>query len=518
MHDETQVGSAVVKGDSRALAKRLRFVVWLPLVLVLVLALACASVASAATVRPAVEPGTNWSPLARGFAPSDAPFVCGRNGGLCYLPQDLQQAYDFPTGTGAPTGAGQTILLVTAYGAPAMQPLLQVFDSVLGIPDPPSFEIYNQQSTVPGTQGSGATFHWQVETALDVEWAHAMAPGAKIVLAVASSDDTADVTQVITEALPRYPGAIVSQSFGADESGPASDPTLPATLDPVYFSALLHGGTILAASGDFGASNGTELEGLQPSAMAAYPASDPLVLAVGGTMGNPGPDSLWRAPGGYGGEQVWNEIFNGMPGATGGAPSTLFDAPPWQRNLARTHDRLEPDVSYNAAANGGVLVAIACAPDPATNFVALDPSTCDPFSPLTNAVGGTSAGAPQWAAIIALANDLRTSHSHRRPVGLVAPMLYDIAKDRRAYARDFHDITVGNNALNLSPFGGGFSAFGFSAAPGYDVATGLGTPDVSNLIRDLASANNGNVPGGLFHGFKGDVRGHFRHHHFDPSR
>jgi subtilase family serine protease len=479
-------------------------------------ALACASVTSAATVRPAVEPGTNWSPLTRGFSPSAAPFVCGRNGGLCYLPQDLQEAYDFPTGDGAPTGAGQTILVVTAYGAPFMQELLQVFDAVLGIPDPPSFELYTQQVPVPGTQGSGATFHWQVETALDVEWAHAMAPGAKIVLAVARTDDTADVTQVIREALPRYPGAIVSQSFGADESGVASDPTLPSTLGPLYFQAVKSGGTVLAASGDFGASNGTELEGIEPSAMAAYPASDPLVLSVGGTMGYPAADSLWT-PHGYGGEQVWNEIFNGMPGATGGAPSTIFDAPPWQRNFLRTHDRLEPDVAYNAAANGGVLVAIACAPNPADGFLTYDPATCNPFAPLTNSVGGTSAGAPQWAAIIALANDLRTRGTHRRPVGLVAPMLYDIAKDRRAYARDFHDITVGNNALNLAPFGGGPSAFGFSATPGYDLATGLGTPDVSNLIRDLAKGANGDLPGGLFHGFKGVVRPK-KHHHFDPSR
>jgi subtilase family serine protease len=467
-------------------------------------------------VRPALDPGTNWSPLTRGFTPSDAPFVCGRNGGLCYLPQDLQQAYDFPTGAGAPSGAGQTILIVTAYGAPFMEPLLQVFDAVLGIPDPPTFEIYNQQTPVPGAQGSGATFHWQVETALDVEWAHAMAPGAKIVVAVAASDDTNDVTQTIKEALPRYPGAIVSQSFGVDETGPLSDPTLPSTLDPVYFKALLRGGTVLAAAGDFGASNGTELEGIPPSAMAAYPASDPLVLSVGGTMGYPAADSLWRAPGTYGGEQVWNEIFNGIPGATGGAPSQIFDAPPWQRSL-RTRDRLQPDVAYNAAANGGVLVAIACAPNPADGFLTYDPTTCNPFAPLTNAVGGTSAGAPQWTAIIALANELR-ARSHRWPVGLVAPMLYDLAKDRRAYARDFHDITVGNNALNLAPFGGGPSQFGFDAAPGYDLASGLGTPDVANLVRDLARGSNGDLPGFLFRGIRQVIRGHIRHHHFDPSR
>jgi hypothetical protein len=108
--------------------------------------------------------------------------------------------------------------------------------------------------------------------------------------------------------------------------------------------------------------------------------------------------------------------------------------------------------------------------------------------------------------------------AHRRPVGLVAPMLYDLAKNRRAYTRDFHDITVGDNALNLAPFGGGPSAFGFSAAPGYDLATGLGTPDVANLVRDLARGSNSDLPFGLFRGLGDVIRSHVRHHHFDPSR
>jgi len=472
------------------LAKRLRFVLLLPVVV----ALFGASVASAATVRPAIDPGVNWTPLSRSFSPSDAPFVCGRNGALCYLPQDIQQAYDFPSGPGAPTGAGQTILIATAYGAPYMQPLLQFFDAVLGIPDPPSFEIYNQQQPAPGSQGgSGFTFTWQIETALDVEWAHAMAPGAKIVLAVAKSDDTQDLMQVLKEAIPRYPGAIVSQSFGADETGPMADPTAVPTLEPLYLLSIIRGGTVLAAAGDFGASNGTELEGIQPSVMAAYPASDPLVLSVGGTMGNPGPDSLWQ-PGGYGGEQVWNEIFNGRLGATGGAPSTLFDAPPWQRPVTKSQDRQEPDVSYNAALNGGYLVAIAG--NTSDGGMTVDMTKCNPFAPLTNAVGGTSAGTPQWASIIALANELRV-RQHRGNVGFVSPLLYDIAKNKRAYAQDFHDITVGNNAL-----GQGLSQFGFPADRGYDIPTGLGTPDVTNLIGDLAQAKGGDLPGKLFRGIQ----------------
>jgi subtilase family serine protease len=497
------------------MAKRLRFVVWLPLVV----ALCAASAASAVPMRPAVTPSTSFAPLSTLVRASVDAFICP-NGGLCYFPSALQQAYDFPTGPNAPTGAGQTIVIVTAYGAPDIQYDLQSFDYFTGTPDPPSFVIAKQQATVPDAGGSGQSFFWQIETSLDVEYAHAMAPGARIVLAVAKTDDSKNLAQVLREVLPNYPGAIVSQSFGMDETGPASDPSLSATFSPMYLDVLRKGGTVLAASGDFGASNGTELEsfipdlGVIPSPMASYPASDPLVLSVGGTQGNP----LATDSGAYGSEQAWNEIFLGQSAAGGGAPSVIFDAPPWQRSL-KTKDRLEPDVSYNAAANGGVFVVLSCPPTPPDPFgvVGVDEAHCNPADPHYNAVGGTSAGAPQWAAIIALANELR-ARQVRGPLGLVSPVLYDIAQNPRSYSRDFHDITSGTNTLDLSPFGLPPSQFGFAAQPGYDLATGLGTPDVSNLISDLSRRGSGEIPGNLRRFLKQDGKGHGKHQHFDPSK
>ena len=471
-------------------------------------------------MRPAIAPPTSFAPLSTLVRTSVDAFVCP-NGGLCYFPSALQQAYDFPVGPGAPTGAGQTIVVVAAYGAPDIQYDLQTFDAFTGTADPPSLTVYKQQTAVPGTGGSGQTFFWEVETSLDVEYAHAMAPGARIVVAVAKTDDTQDIAQVMREVLPNYPGAIVSQSFGADETGPASDPTFSATFSPMYLDVLRRGGTVLAASGDLGASNGTELEslfpelGLTPSAMAAYPASDPLVLAVGGTEGSPYPDGLVTDSGSYGGERVWNEIFHGQPGAGGGAPSTVFDAPPWQRSL-KTKDRLEPDVSYDAAANGGVFVVLSCPPSP-PHFTTYDPSHCNRAHPLFNAVGGTSAGTPQWAAIVALANELR-ARQVRGALGLVSPVLYDLARNPSSYSRDFHDITSGANALDLSAFGLPPSQFGFAAAPGYDLASGLGTPDVSNLIGDLSRHGSGEIPGNLRRSLKQDSRDHGRQHGFDPSK
>jgi kumamolisin len=126
--------------------------------------------------------------------------------------------------------------------------------------------------------------------------------------------------------------------------------------------------------------------------------------------------------------------------------------------------RTVPDVSYNAAVDGGVEVF---------------------DSPYIYLVGGTSAGSPQWAAIFALADQAR-AQSHRGPIGYANPALYALARHGSDSGSDFHDITVGNNALD--------SPVGFSAGPGYDLATGLGTPNVANLVHDLAGAQAGGNP------------------------
>jgi subtilase family serine protease len=492
--------------------KRLRF---LALLSVTVAALASVGAAGATPVlRPMLMAGP-FTPHA-GASLECLNHDAQHNNIRCYRPFELQAAYNFPSGPGAPTGAGQTIVVVTAYGAPFLRKDVEAFHDWTGVAFAPDLTVYTQQTAVPGASGSGFTYFWQVETDLDAEWAYAMAPQAHIVVAVANSDDPRDVAQVMHEVLPQYPGAIVTQSFGMDETGPASVPGLAAAFGPIYLDVVRGGGTVLAASGDFGASNGTELEGIEPSAMAAYPASDPLVLAVGGTEGNPYPAGLLTDTGTYGGEQAWNEISpSGFPGAGGGAPSAIFDAPPWQRSL-HTKSRVEPDVSYNAALSDGALVVLSCRS--ADGGVTLDPSSCDDSSvPGYIAVGGTSAGAPQWAAIVALANQVRASQV-RPPLGLVAPVLYELARDRIAYARDFHDVTVGGNALNLTAIGFPASQFGFTAGPGYDLATGLGTPNVANLLDDLAKREPGEVPGNVAHGprtGKGNGNGP---HRFDPSK
>ena len=433
--------------------------VWLPLVA----ALCAASAASAVPMRPAVS-GLPFNQISDAAAKAALQTPICPNGMVCYSPAHLSQAYDFPTGKNAPTGAGQTMIVVTAYGSPFIRSDLAQFDAENGLPAPPSFTILNQQTLITG-QGSNAFQKWAIETSLDVEYAHAMAPGANIVLAVGATDDTTNVAQVEKEVLPQYPGAIVTQSFGVDEAGIFSDPDTAAALDQLYLSEVRSGGTVVAASGDLGASGVGPFVGGPRVPMAGYPASSPFVLSVGGTMGLPYPQGLWHA-GQYGAEQAWNEPVPFFPGAGagGGAPSVVYKAPLWQLGMTGSSMRAEPDVSYNAAFNGGVVVV---------------------FGGRHGVVGGTSAGAPQWAAIVALANEVRGERG-LPSLGIATPQLWLLARDKSSYRKDFHDIVLGSNAL-----GGPGSGFpGFDARPGYDFATGLGTPDVTRLLKDLSGPDS----------------------------
>src|SRR3984893_11549825 len=219
-------------------------------------------------------------------------------GGSCYAPYDLGKVYNFPANL---DGHGQTIVIVDAYGSPTIGPDLALFDRFFGVAPPPSFTIINATGT--GATGSGALTGWQVETSLDVEYAHAMAPGANIVLAVAAQDNNFDINAAEAQVFPQYPGAIVSQSFGDWETD-ASAGTSFAAEHKIFEAATRLGDTLLASAGDWGAT-WTPITGTTTPAVASYPASDPLVTSVGGTQGNPYPGGL-EVGGVYGGEATWN--------------------------------------------------------------------------------------------------------------------------------------------------------------------------------------------------------------------
>jgi subtilase family serine protease len=418
---------------------------------------------------------------------------CSSHTLVCYSPADIKTAYDYPSGL---TGAGQTIVIVDAFGSPTIETDLATFDAQFGLPAPPSFKIVcplGCPSASDVNQRHGV-IDWRFETTLDVEWAHAMAPGANIVLAVSPTSSGNTMNSVQAAVIAAYPGSIMSLSFGIPEEFVHGNNAQIVQAEKNYAAARAAGITVLSSAGDFGATNGGGACSLPPvpagcgsTENAGYPSSSPNVTAVGGTQGHPyfnGLDPSGTAPPscalnvpctvglatvqcssptlcptiGYGGEETWNEPFFGV--ATGGAESLLFAAPSYQAGDGSGKSaRTTPDVSYDAAISGGVLVFVSF-PGAASGFYI---------------VGGTSAGSPQMAAIVALANQ-----AHGGSLGFLNNKLYSIAENASKYASDFHDITIGNNQLVGTPFG-------YSAGTGYDIATGWGTPDVANLVADLAS-------------------------------
>ena len=398
--------------------------------------------------RVAVDPST--------VIPDAIPF-CKTSSGtlLCYPPSFIRAAYNFPSGL---TGAGQTIVIVDAYGSPTIANDLALFDQVFKIPAPPSFTVLCPEGCPPFNPRDAhhGVLSWTIETSLDVEYAHAMAPGANIVLVVAATSSGDAINVAEQTAIARYPGSIMSQSFGSPEYGVHANNVQLLQAHDNYVAAQAAHITVLASAGDFGATNGIA------TANASFPASDTLVTAVGGTEGNPYPGGLLGCDvststcSGSFGEQVWNEPAFGAAG--GGAPSLLFGVPSFQNGLGLAA-RATPDISYNAAVNGGVLVVWSAEP-PAGFFI----------------VGGTSAGSPQWAAIAALANQLSAAGGHG-PLGNLNRGLYALARSA-AYSTDFHDVTTGNNRLVGTPVG-------FAAGTGWDDATGWGTPNVAALVPDL---------------------------------
>jgi subtilase family serine protease len=401
----------------------------------------------------------------------------------CYSPNFIQTAYNFNgayslVGGYANAGSGQTIVIVDAYGSPTIQSDLKHFDSVFGIPDPPSFQIVCNPPGCPSFNPLNFPLDelgWTIETTLDVEYAHAMAPAAKIVLVVASTPAGNAINTAEAMAISKFPGSVMSQSFGIPEYLITGNNAQVLQAEQNYIAAKAAGITVLASAGDAGAGNGIN------TANALFPASSPYVTAVGGTQGNPfgnlvtytGTCSSGLRPGfptgctptGYGSEAVWNEKW--LPAAGGGAPSLIFAAPTWQFGVTHIPMRTTPDISYNAAVDGGVLVYwTAC-------LTCISPTFSGWF-----VVGGTSAGSPQWAAIFAIANQLRAIKGEG-PLGFVNPKLYGLAESS-VYSSDFHDITVGSNQL-------AGTTIGFNAQPGYDLASGWGTPNVGNLVSDLSS-------------------------------
>lgn len=339
-----------------------------------------------------------------------------------YAPVQVAHLYDFPIGASA---KGQTIGIIELGGGYRAADLTTYFKSI-GVPVPAVTSVSVDKGRNMPTTSHGA----DGEAMLDIEVAAAVAPGVKIVVYFAPNTDQGFV-DALTTAIhdPKNKPSVISISWG----GPESSWTTQAmqAMDSAAQSAAALGVTITAASGDNGSDDGVG----DGKTHVDFPASSPHVLACGGT-------TLESIASSTSSEVVWNESTSNQ-GVTGGGISNAFPQPSWQKGIAATtKGRGVPDVSGDA--------------DPATGYqVRVDGESM--------VIGGTSAVAPLWAGLIALAN----AHN-RRPSGFLQPALY-IAPSA------FRDITDGNNGR-------------FKAAKGWDACTGLGSPVGRAVVQTLASS------------------------------
>ncbi|WP_310962320.1 S53 family peptidase [Nocardioides terrisoli] len=371
----------------------------------------------------------------------DTHFSCQDDAG-CYSPAQMRAAYGFNKLD--VDGTGRTIVIVDAFQSPTINQDLALFDQVFGLPDS-TLNVIAPDGLTPFDDNDTNQVGWAGEITLDVEWAHAIAPGATIDLVLARSNNDADILSATRYAVDHDLGDVISQSFGEGET--CMDPALVKAQHAVFRQAVSQDITLLASSGDQGAAQ-QNCTGPGYFKSASTPATDPYVTAVGGTR------LVADSSGSYESEQAWDEVSTF--GDAGGGFSTLYGTPRFQKKL-HLPSRAVPDVAYNAGIDGGVLAVFS---------VPLG-------QPAFFRFGGTSAGSPQWAGLVADAAQMNGGR-----VGYLNDRLYAWGRGARLADRLFHDVTAGDN-----DFG---SIAGYSAGPGWDAVTGLGSPKADALVPQLA--------------------------------
>jgi subtilase family serine protease len=389
----------------------------------------------------------------------------------CYQPAQLRHAYNVdPLLERGLDGHGRTIAIVDAFGAPDLAGDLHRFDAAFGLPDPELSVIHPAGAPPAFDPRRPEMILWALETTLDVEWAHAMAPGARILLVATPTAETEglsgfpDIVRAEQYVVDHHLADVISQSFGSAEQTFPSAHALTA-LRSAYVAAADHGITVLAATGDTGSTlRLPDSACCYPAPVVAWPASDPLVTAVGGTRLQLDATGRRIAP-----DSVWND---GSGGAGGGGRSAVFDRPDYQdtvRHVVGDHRGI-PDLSLTAALSG------------AADFYLTLPLRGGQVGGWSLA-GGTSLATPIFAGIVAIADQ---AVGHR--LGALNDRLYTIAhRDDGGLV----DVTTGTNAVTLCLSGCAGSTPvllpipGYTAGRGYDLASGLGTVDAAALVDAL---------------------------------
>jgi hypothetical protein len=351
-----------------------------------------------------VSGGTN-TPIA-GYTPSEI----RRAYGIDQITFDKQMANPV-----AADGSGQTIAVVGAYADPSIANDLATFDRTFGLPNANLI-----QAGPPGQAPiAPANSSWTLETALDVEWAHAIAPAANILLVNANDNSLGNLLSAVDYARHQSGVDVVSMSWGASEfSGETA-------YDNLFTTPTGHNGVaFVAASGD-------------TAATSVWPASSPNVLSIGGT-------TLSLNQGNYAGETAWS--------GSGGGASSFEAEPSYQQGFQTSGQRTTPDVAYSADPNSGFAVYSSAPHGGQSGWFQ---------------VGGTSAGAPQWSAMIAIADQGRAVNGSA-PLANVPAAIYGLA------AADFHVVGA--------------------ATPSSADATGRGSPVANALVSALVAAPSTTAP------------------------
>jgi subtilase family serine protease len=383
-----------------------------------------------------------------------------------YEPTQLRTAYGINallTGGTAGTGAGQTIAIVDAYNDPNIVFDVDIFDQQFGASSASSQTLYQQfgaatsflhvfnekglavnpsHAKVPIDKSGG----WEFEESLDVEWAHAIAPGATIDLIEANRPTDKDLFAAV-KAAANLPGvSVVSMSFSGGES---SDELAD---DGAFTTPAGHQGvTFLASTGD--------------ESTGGYPAFSPNVIAVGGTTLTLKSDYTIQS------ETGWSTLSDLAALApvwgTGGGASALEAEPNFQLGVQQSGFRSAPDVAFDA--------------DPLTGVAVFDSFR---NSSLWTEVGGTSLSSPSFAGVLAIANQARVTKGlgtlNTTNPQQTATALYGVP------GTDFHDITAGQ-IYTGTDFFGPLTGPTYSAGPNYDMVSGMGTPSATLLVPDLAA-------------------------------
>ena len=392
----------------------------------------------------------------------------------CYGAPQIERAYDMgPLYRAGLTGSGKTIVIVDSFGSPTIQNDLGVFDQAFGLPAPPSFKIITPDG--PVNQQDPAALGWAEETSLDVEYSHAMAPGANILLVetpVAETEGVVGFPQIVEAenyVIKHHLGDVITQSFGATEQSFQGGPAQLLSQRSAYINAARHNVSVLASSGDTGAAN-YQFDGTDffPFPAVSWPASDPLVTGVGGLEVQLDNNGNRIAP-----DQVWNDTLPvcGPPCAGGGGLSSVFDRPFYQDGVAGVvgNSRGVPDVSLNAAVSSAVDIYMT-----APGLPGLPNDNWYP-------IAGTSEASPLFSGIVAIA-DQAAHHD----LGLLNPRLYALGD---GFFSPINDVTLGNNTVtvpNPTPPPPTITIPGYNATRGYDLASGLGDPDGARLVAALA--------------------------------